>query len=97
MTERDRSSTYPTTPEHRSRARKLSVSLPEDLAALVERRAAEHSVPFSSELAELVRRELATEEQARVEAALELDAEENLRFARAAAPIAVESLRSLEW
>ncbi|OGN86836.1 MAG: hypothetical protein A2X23_02295 [Chloroflexi bacterium GWC2_73_18] len=87
----------PTAASTRRRARKLSVSLPEEIAALVERRASEHGVPFSTELADLVRRELDAEEHERLEAALALDAEENTRFAGAIEPVTAEMLRSLEW
>ena len=88
---------YPAAPPHRRHARKLSVSLPEELVAFVEHRAAEASVPFSTALAEIVRREQEVEEQARLEAALALDADENVRFARATAPIARQRLESLKW
>jgi hypothetical protein len=87
---------YPITSEHR-RVRKLSVSLPEDLVEHVERRAAESKVGFSTALAEIVRAEMDAEDQARLEAALALDAEDNLVLARATLPIAAALTKSLEW
>lgn len=91
--------TYPvaTGRSRRQRARKLSVSLPEELVEFVEQRAGRHGVAFSTELAAIVRRELDAETKERVEAALALDAEDNLRFTHGSAHMAAETLRSLEW
>jgi plasmid stability protein len=74
----------------------MSVSLPPDLAAFLEDRAREHGKPVSAELAEIVARERAADEQRRLEQALALDAEDNRRFARAAEQAARESFGP-EW
>lgn len=87
---------YPTA-ARRSRVRKLSVSLPADLVAFLEERARKNGRPFSTELAEVVARERAADEQARLDAALALDAEENRRFARATALAARERLADADW
>lgn len=88
-------SSYPTV--RRRKARKLSVSLPPDLAAFLERRAGEHGTALSTELADIVARERAADEQHRLDEALALDAEDNRRFARAASLAARESFGDAEW
>ena len=60
----------------------MSVSLPPDLAAFLESRAREHGTAVSAELAEIVARERAADEQRRLDEALALDAQDNRRFAR---------------
>ena len=87
-------STYPTA---RHRVRKLSVSLPPDLAAFVENRARERGTAVSAELAEMVRHELEADQQRRLDAALTLDADENRRFARATSLAAREAIGESEW
>lgn len=88
-------SIYPTA--RRIKARKLSVSLPPELAAFVERRASAHGTAFSAELADIVARERAADEQRRLDEALALDAEDNRQFARAASLAARESFGDAEW
>jgi plasmid stability protein len=61
--------------------KKVHVSLPPDIWARISRRAAEHGVGFSTEVASIIRRELDSEDQAILDAALRLDAEENAAFA----------------
>jgi hypothetical protein len=75
----------------------LSVSLPPDLVAFLEARARERGTALSAELAEIVARERAVDEQRRLEAALALDAGDNRKLARAAESAVRESLESLEW
>ncbi|HEX2754690.1 MAG TPA: hypothetical protein VHM48_04470 [Candidatus Limnocylindrales bacterium] len=76
---------------------KLSISLPADLAALVRSSAAESGSTVSATIAAALRRTLGDAEQARLDAALELDREENLAFAQAYAPMAAELLAKLTW
>ncbi len=77
--------------------RKLSVSLPEDAVAYLAARAEERGVGLSTVLAEIVEADRLADEQARLNAAIELDAEDNLRFAAASAPLAAEVMGTLEW
>jgi hypothetical protein len=86
---------YPTA--RRPKARKLSVSLPPDLAAFLEHRAKERGTALSTELADVVARERDAEEQRRLDEALALDADDNRRFARAAGLAARESFGDAEW
>ena len=87
---------YPTAVA-RQRVRKMSVSLPPDLAAFLESRARERGTAVSAELAEIVARERAADEQIRLERALALDAEDNRGFARAASHAAREAFGEPEW
>ena len=73
------------------------MSLPEESVAYLAARAQERGVGLSAVLAEIVEADRVADEQARLEAALELDAEDNLRFAAATGPLAAEILRTLEW
>jgi hypothetical protein len=88
-------SSYPTA--RRTKARKLSVSLPPDLASFLERRAGERGTALSTELADIVAREKAADEQRRLDEALALDAEDNRRFASATSLAARESFGNAEW
>ena len=87
-------SPYPTA---RQKARKMSISLPADLAAYLERRAREHGTAISTELADLVARERAADEQARLDQALALDAEENRRLAGLATHAVRDVFEEAEW
>jgi hypothetical protein len=73
------------------------VSLPEDAVAYLAARAEERGVGLSTVLAELVDADRLADEQARLNAALELDAEDNVRFAAASAPLAADVIGTLEW
>jgi hypothetical protein len=75
----------------------MSVSLPPDLAAFLEGRAKERGTAVSTELAEIVARERAADEQRRLEQALALDAEDNHRFARATSLAVREAFGESEW
>lgn len=88
--------TYPTAGA-RQRVRKMSVSLPPDLAAFLESRARERGTAVSAELAEIVGREHAADEQSRLDRALTLDAEDNRRFTRATSLAAREAFGDTEW
>lgn len=87
---------YPTA-SGRQRVRKMSVSLPPDLAAFLESRARERGTAVSAELAEIVDRERAADEQRRLEQALALDAEDNRRFTRATSLAVREAFGDAEW
>ena len=76
---------------------KLSISLPADLADLVRASAAESGSTVSSVIAAALRRALEEAEQRRLDAALALDAEENLAWAEAAADTNAKLLADLEW
>jgi hypothetical protein len=76
---------------------KLSISLPGDLVDVVRASAAESGSSVSATIAAALRRTLGDAEQARLDAALDVQAEENLEFARAYAPIAAELISKLEW
>jgi N-methylhydantoinase A/oxoprolinase/acetone carboxylase beta subunit len=75
----------------------MSVSLPPDLAAFLESRARERGTAVSAELAEIVDRERAADEQRRLEQALALDAEDNRRFTRATSLAVREAFSDAEW
>ena len=77
--------------------RKLSVSLPDEVVAYLAARAEERGVGLSTILAEIVEADRLADEQARLNAALELDAEDNLRLAAASAPLAAGVIGTLEW
>ena len=76
---------------------KLSISLPADLVEVVRAAAAESDMSVSATIAATLRRTLGDAEQARLDAALEADRDENLAWARAYEPIAAELLSKLEW
>ncbi len=76
---------------------KLSISLPEPLIATVRDVAEQTGVSLSGVIAASLRRLLDEVLQARIDAALEEDREENLAWARATAPGDALLLRSLEW
>jgi len=88
--------TYPTIGS-RQRVRKMSVSLPPDLAAFIESRARENGTAVSAELAEIVARERAADQQRRLDEALALDAEDNSRFARTTSLAVREAFGESEW
>jgi hypothetical protein len=75
----------------------MSVSLPPDLAAFLESRARERGTAVSAELAEIVARERAADEQRRLDEALALDAEDNRRFARTIHLAVRETFGDSEW
>ena len=64
-----------------ARAAKLHISLPPDVMAYLSRRREEAQGSMSSAIADAVRRDMLAERQARLDQALELDAESNLAFA----------------
>ena len=76
---------------------KLSVSLPADLVEGVRAAAAAGGLSVSATIAAALRRTLEDAEQARLDAALALDREENIAWATAYAPDAAKLLSELEW
>ena len=76
---------------------KLSISVPERLLAVVREVADETGQPVSGVVAASLRRLVDEVEQARLDAALEADREENLAWARAAAPMDAQLLADVEW
>jgi hypothetical protein len=76
---------------------KLSISLPSDLVEVVRAAAAQSGLSVSATIAAALRRTLDDAEQARLDAALELDREENVAWAQAYTPIAAELIAKLEW
>lgn len=80
-----------------SRHTKVSISLPSDLVELVRATAADTNQTVSALIAASLRRALDEADQARLERALELDAEENVAWANAYLPVAAELLADIEW
>ena len=76
---------------------KLSISLPADLVEVVRSSAAESGTTISATIAAALRRTVEDAEQRRLEAALSLDAEENVAWAEAAAGEHAKLLAELEW
>ena len=76
---------------------KLSISLPSDLVEVVRAAAADSGLSVSATIAAALRRTLDDAEQARLDAALAIDREENVEWARAYAPIAADQIGKLEW
>ena len=76
---------------------KLSISLPSDLVEIVKSAAAESGLSVSATIAAALRRTLEDAEQARLDAALELDAEENRTWAAASAETHARLVAELEW
>ena len=76
---------------------KLSVSLPTELVELVREAATESGTSVSGMIAAALRRTLEDAEQARLDAAIEAQNEENLEWAEAYLPIAAKLWSEIEW
>lgn len=76
---------------------KLSISLPADIVEVVRAAASESGLSVSATIAAALRRTLGDAEQARLDAALELDREENVGWATADARAAAKLLSEVEW
>jgi hypothetical protein len=76
---------------------KLSISLPTDLVELVRGAATERGVSVSAMIASALRRTLEEADQARLDAAIEAQNEENLEWAKAYLPFAAKLISELEW
>ncbi len=84
-------------PDARAPHTKLSISLPTDLVEQLKAAAAEAGLGVSGIVAAAVRRSIAAEEQARLDRALELDAEDNEAWANAALALTAKAWANLEW
>ena len=80
-----------------ARHAKVSVSLPADLVEVVRAIAVARSVSVSAVIAASLRQTIEEADQARLDRALELDADENLAWANAYQPIAARLWSELEW
>jgi len=76
---------------------KLSISLPTELVELVRGAAAEGGMSVSAMIGAAIRRTLDEAEQARLDAAIEAQNEENVDWANAYLPIAAQIWSKLEW
>jgi hypothetical protein len=76
---------------------KLSISLPAELLEVVKAAAAESGQSVSAVIAASLRRTLEDAEQARLDAAIEAQNEENLEWANAFLPITAKLWSELEW
>ena len=76
---------------------KLSISLPTELVELVRAAAAQSGTSVSGMIAATLRKSLEDAEQARLDAAIEAQNEENLEWAKAYLPIAAALWSEIEW
>ena len=76
---------------------KISISLPAELVAVVRDVARASGQSVSATIAAAIRRALDDADQARLDAALALDADQNEAFALAAAPVQAELLKRVDW
>lgn len=76
---------------------KLSISLPIELLEVVKATAAESGQSVSGIIAASLRKTLDDAEQARLDAAIEAQNEENLEWATAFLPITAKLWSELEW
>lgn len=76
---------------------KLSVSLPQDLVDVIRSVAAESGLSVSATIAASLRRTLVDSEQARLDTALALDADEDREWAAATAEVHAGLVSELEW
>lgn len=76
---------------------KLSISLPAELVAEVRAAATETQSSVSAVIAAALRSSIATADQARLDQALELDAEDNAAWAKDALALTARAWADLEW
>ena len=76
---------------------KLSISLPTELVMLVRAAASERGLSVSAVIAAALRRTLVEADQARLDAAIEAQNEENIEWARAYLPVATKLWSEVEW
>lgn len=79
-----------------TRRQKVSLTIPAELLEFARSRAKGRG-GVSSVVSEVLRKERDLEDQERLEQALQLDAEANLEYARAAAPSNAQLVRNLDW
>lgn len=80
-----------------ARHAKVSISLPADLVEVVRAIAVDSNLSVSAVIAASLRRTIEEADQARLDRALELDAEENVAWATAYLPIAAKLWSEIEW
>jgi len=76
---------------------KLSISLPAELIEQIRVAAADSGLGVSGVIAAAIRHSLATVEQARLDRALDLDAEDNAARARDALALTARAWADLKW
>lgn len=76
---------------------KLSISLPAELVEVVRAAATERGTTVSGMIAATLRKSLEDAEQARLDAAIEAQNDENLEWAKAYLPIAAALWSEIEW
>lgn len=76
---------------------KLSISLPAEAAAWVREVAASTGVPVSRVIADSIEQAIEEREQARLDAALLVDAEEAVAWSEATAAVQARVIERLEW
>ena len=76
---------------------KLSISLPTDLVDLVREAAGEAGLSVSATIGASLRRTLQQADQARLDAAIDVQNEENLEWAKAYLPVSVAMWADIEW
>jgi hypothetical protein len=76
---------------------KLSISLPAELVDELRAASAETGLGVSGVIAAAIRHSLATVDQARLDRALELDAEDNAAWARDALALTARAWADLKW
>lgn len=85
------------TPGAETARAKLSISLPADLLDDVRRAAAESGTSVSGVIAAVLRQSIAVADQATIDRALELDAEDGAAWARDAVELTARVWAHLEW
>jgi hypothetical protein len=76
---------------------KLSISLPTDLVDLVREAAGEAGLSVSATIGASLRRTLREADQARLDAAIDAQNEENLEWAKAYLPVSAAMWADIEW
>ena len=92
-----RESLAPYSSEPEGRHTKLSISLPSELVDAARAAAADSGTTVSAVIAASLRRSIREAEQASIDRAIELDAEDSAAWAEAFAPIAARMWDRLEW
>jgi hypothetical protein len=87
----------PYTSEPEGRHTKLSISLPTELVEAARAAAADSGSTVSAVIAASLRRSIVEAEQATIDRAVELDADDNAAWAEAFAPITARMWERLEW
>ena len=80
-----------------ARHAKVSISLPADLVEVVRAIALDSKLSVSAVVAASLRRTIEEADQARLDAAIEAQNEENLEWAKAYLPVAAKLWSEIEW